>query len=69
MLTYSNSLKVCIDDLIGVIQSDDLKVICHATHVMLHDIHSMFPPQTSGHSKDDLISFKKLPTGNGIWAI
>jgi hypothetical protein len=62
-------LEVYIDDYIGVIHSDDVEVLRHATRAMLHGIHSVFPPPSSGKAADDPVSFKKLLAGDGIWAV
>jgi hypothetical protein len=58
-------LEVYIDDYIGVLHSDDLEVLRHATRAMLHGIHSVFPPPDSGKPEDDPVSFKKLLAGDG----
>jgi hypothetical protein len=62
-------LEVYVDDFIGVLHSDDLEVLRHATRAMLHAIHSVFPPPASGLPDDDPISFKKLIAGDGVWAV
>ena len=62
-------LEVYVDDFIGVLHSDDLEVLRHATRAMLHGIHSVFPPPASGLPEDDPISYKKLLAGDGIWAV
>jgi hypothetical protein len=62
-------LEVYVDDFIGVLHSDDLEIIRHATRAMLHAIHSVFPPPVSGLADDDPISFKKLLAGDGVWAV
>jgi hypothetical protein len=62
-------LEVYVDDFIGMVHSDDLEVLRHATRAMLHAIHSVFPPPASGIPEDDPISYKKLLAGDGIWAV
>jgi hypothetical protein len=62
-------LEVYIDDFIGVIHSDKLEILRHATRAMLHGIHSVFPPPSSGLAEDDPISYKKLMQGDGVWAV
>jgi hypothetical protein len=62
-------LEVYMDDYIGVVHSDDVAVLRHATRAMLHGIHSVFPPPASGKPEDDPISYKKLLAGDGIWAV
>ena len=62
-------LEVYVDDFIGVLHSDDLEVLRHATRAMLHGIHSVFPPPATGLPDDDPISFKKLLAGDGVWAV
>ena len=62
-------LEVYVDDFIGVLHSDDIEVLRHATRAMLHAIHSVFPPPASGMADEDPISYKKLLAGDGIWAV
>jgi hypothetical protein len=59
-------LEVYVDDFIGVVHSDGLDVLRHATRAMLHGIHSVFPP--SANPEDDPVSYKKLLAGDGVWA-
>jgi hypothetical protein len=61
-------LEVYVDNFVGVLHSDDLEVLRHATRAMLHAIHSVFLPPASGLSDEDPISFKKLLAGDGVWA-
>ena len=46
-------LKVYVDNFIGVLHSDDLEVLRHATCAMLHSIHSVSPPPASGLPDND----------------
>jgi hypothetical protein len=62
-------LEVYVDDFIGLVHSDDVEVLRHATRAMLHGIHSVFPPPSSGKDTEDPISYKKLLAGDGIWAV
>jgi hypothetical protein len=59
-------LEVHVEDFIGVVHSDGLDVLRHATRAMLHGIHSVFPP--SANAEDDPVSHKKLLAGDGVWA-
>ena len=66
---FAHLLEVYIDDYIGVLHSADASVLRHATRAMLHGIHSVFPPPTTGNPHDDPISYKKLLAGDGVWAV
>ena len=44
--------------------------LLHLSRALLHGIHSVFlPPQVSGNNRQDLISKKKLESGEGQWAV
>jgi hypothetical protein len=60
-------LQVYVDNFIGVVHSDSLDVLRHATRAMLHGIHSVFPP--SANPEDDPVSYKKLLAGDDVWAV
>ena len=49
--------------------SDPAKLL-HLSRALLHGIHILFPPQhVSGHNGQDMISKKKLDSGEGQLAV
>ena len=59
-----------VDDYIGLVQTTDPAQLRHHSRALLHAIHQIFPPpDATGDTGEDPISYKKLVTeGEGIWA-
>ena len=59
-----------MDDFIGIICSNHINALCHASRAMLYAIHFIFPSlHISGHASEDPILQKKLLVKDGIWAV
>ena len=51
-------------------QTSDPAQLLHLSRALLHGTHSVFPPpQVSGHNGQDMISKKKLESGEGQWEV
>ena len=58
---FLHLLEVYIDDFIHLAQTTDPAQLCHLSHVLLHGIHSVFPPPlVTGGKEEDLVALKKL---------
>jgi len=68
--TFVQLLESFVDDFMHLVQSTDQEVLRHCSKVLLHGIHSVFPPpKITGHSRADPVSVKKLEKGDGIWEV
>ena len=62
--------EVYMDNLIGVAWAVNIETLWHASRVLLHAIHAIFPPQSiTKHQGGNPISLKKLLAGDKVWAI
>jgi hypothetical protein len=67
--TNTITLKVFVDDFIGMTNNSSLSHLTQLSQAMLHSIHSVFPPPSiNGHHGRDPISEKKLKQGDGTWS-
>ena len=66
---FLHMLQVFVDDFVQLAQTTDEEALRHCSRVVLHGIHSVFPPpNVTGHNRADPVSVKKLLKGKGVWA-
>ena len=63
---FLHMLQVFVDDFVQLAQTTDEEALRHCSRVVLHGIHSVFPPpNVTGHNRADPVSVKKLLKGKG----
>ena len=62
--------KVSMNDFIGVICTNNIDAILHASHALVHGIYSIFLLQlVTGHMGVNPMSLKKLLAGAKVWVL
>jgi len=62
-------LEVYMDDFIGLAQAPTIEELKHFTRVIMHGIHTVFPPPgIADDPEDEPILVKKLQQGDGLWS-
>ena len=67
---YLHTMELYVDDFYTMAQTSDASRLCHLSHSLFYEIHSVFPlSDISGYSGGDPISERKNMEGEGEWDI